>query len=72
LTRKENFNVSQYIRKSDYPSIHPLVANAPFYKRESFGQFVAVEERAYFPNGIPALTQFIKAFIRYPEEAAKK
>jgi TonB family protein len=71
LVRKENFSVSQYIRKSDYPDIYSLISNSRFYQRQTVGQFTVVEERPYFPNGMQALGQFISAYIKYPDEALK-
>ena len=34
--------------------------------------FFAVEEQAYFPGGIPAMTKFLKENIVYPKQARKK
>jgi periplasmic protein TonB len=70
LLRKEMFNVSQYIRKSDYPEIYSLVSKSRSSQRKE-GMFTVVEERPSFPNGMQALVQFISANIKYPEEALK-
>lgn len=71
LARKENFNVSQYIRKSDYPEIYSLISKSHSYHSNKEGVFTVVEERPYFPNGMQALGQFISAYIKYPDEALK-
>lgn len=71
LTIKENFSVSQYIRKSDYPDIYSLISKSRSYHNNKEGMFTVVEERPYFPNGMQALGQFISAYIKYPEEALK-
>jgi TonB family protein len=71
LVRKENFSVSQYIKKSDYPDIYSLISNSRFYRSKKVGEFTIVEERPYFPNGMQALGQFISAYINYPDDALK-
>jgi periplasmic protein TonB len=71
LVRKENFSVSQYIRKSDYPEIYSLISKSSSTHNNKEGVFTIVEERPYFPNGMQALGQFIGAYIKYPEEALK-
>ena len=68
LTKKENFSVSQFIRKSDYPEIYTLVSKSrSAYNKDATWNII--EEEPYFPKGMQALGQFIGAFIIYPEEA---
>lgn len=71
LTWKEQFNVSQYIRKSEYSTIYPLVSRSHSSHINKEGVFSPVEERAQFPNGMEALGRFISAYINYPEEALR-
>ncbi|MDD2797859.1 MAG: energy transducer TonB [Bacteroidales bacterium] len=70
LLRKENFNVSQYIRKSDYPYIYSLISKSLSLNNKE-DVLTVVEEKPYFPNGMQALGQFISAYIQYPNEALK-
>lgn len=70
LVRKENFTVSQYIRKSDYPYIYSLISRSRF-RHDKEALFTIVEEPPYFPGGMQVLGQFISAYIKYPEEALK-
>lgn len=69
LRIKESFQVSQYIRKADYPEIYSLIFKP--HSSPTINGWTAVEERPYFPNGTKALGQFIEAFIKYPDEALK-
>ena len=71
LARKENFSISNYIRKSDYPDLYPLITTSSQYMRTMVGAFTIVEEPPYFPNGMKALGQFISAYMKYPDEALK-
>lgn len=71
LVRKENFSLSHYIKKSDYPDIYSLISKSRSNHNNKEDVFSVVEERPYFPNGMQALGQFISAYIKYPDEALK-
>lgn len=68
LARKENFAVSQYIRKKDYPDIYSLISKSQSKYNKGASGFNVIEERPRFPNGMQALGQFISTYIKYPEE----
>ncbi len=68
LAKKEMFNVSIFVRKKDYPSIYPLIANSKSSYDES-KVFNIVEEPPRFPGGMKVLGEFIRYYMQYPKEA---
>lgn len=71
LISKEEFVISKFIRRNDYPEIQSLLRTErkPSAVRTNDGALNPASERPSFPDGMKALNNFVVAFLGYPAKA---